>query len=131
MLNKSCPFCKIASDTGHKDILIQNAYGFVVRDRSPVTAGHSLIVPNRHVGSFFDISDDERQALFSLLDLAKANIDAKHQPDTFNIGINDGPAAGQTVPHLHIHLIPRYAKAGVDARGVRWIVPKKAAYTNE
>ena len=50
---------------------------------------------------------------------------------TFNIGINDGPAAGQTVPHLHIHLIPRYAKAGVDARGVRWVVPEKAAYTNE
>jgi diadenosine tetraphosphate (Ap4A) HIT family hydrolase len=131
MLNKSCPFCKIVCDIGYKDILIQNAYGFVVRDRSPVTAGHSLIVPNRHIDSFFDISDEERQALFSLLDLAKLNIDTEYQPDAFTIGVNDGPAAGQTVPHLHIHLIPRYAKDGDDARGVRWVVPEKAVYTNE
>ena len=131
MQNKSCPFCQIASDIGHPDILLHNTFGFVVRDRTPVTSGHSLVVLKRHVASFFDISHDERLALFALLDLAKVNIDAEHQPNTFNIGINDGPAAGQTLPHLHIHLIPRYAEAGVDARGVRWIVPETAAYVNE
>jgi diadenosine tetraphosphate (Ap4A) HIT family hydrolase len=64
-----------------------------------------------------------------LLDQAKINIQAEYQPDGFNIGINDGPTAGQTVPHLHIHLIPRYTEDGVDPRGgVRWLVPDKADY---
>jgi diadenosine tetraphosphate (Ap4A) HIT family hydrolase len=90
--------------------LIKSVNGF------PVTDNHILIIPKRHVGSFFDISDEVRQPLFFLFDFEKANIQAEYQPDDFNIGINDGPVAGQTVPHLHIHLIPRYLEPDVDSR---------------
>ena len=127
--NTSCPFCEIALDASHERLLHQNPFGFVIRDGFPVTEGHSLIIPRRHIASFFDLTEEERPALFALLDLAKAELDELYGPDGFNIGINDGPAAGQTVPHLHIHLIPRYAGEGGDPRGgVRWVVPGKADY---
>jgi diadenosine tetraphosphate (Ap4A) HIT family hydrolase len=88
-----------------------------------------LIIPKRHVGSFFKISQEERDALLDLLDQAKKVIAKELSPDSFNIGINDGPAAGQTVPHLHIHLIPRFKGDQEDPRGgVRWIIPGKAKY---
>ena len=73
-----------------------------------------------------------RDSLLLLLDNAKGAIDAEFYPDSFNIGINDGPSAGQTVPHLHIHLIPRYKNDKADPRGgVRWIIPEKAKYWNK
>jgi diadenosine tetraphosphate (Ap4A) HIT family hydrolase len=103
--------------------------GFVIRDGFPISPGHTLIIPKRHVDSFFEISQEERDALLDLLDQAKKVIDAELSPDSFNIGINDGPAAGQTVPHLHIHLIPRFKGDQDDPRGgVRWIIPEKAKY---
>jgi len=100
-----------------------------VRDAFPISPGHTLIIPKRHIGSFFDISPDEREDLMSLVSTAKAELAAEFKPDGFNIGINDGPVAGQTVPHLHIHLIPRYKGDMGDPRGgVRWIIPDKADY---
>jgi diadenosine tetraphosphate (Ap4A) HIT family hydrolase len=80
----------------------------VIRDGFPVSPGHTLLIPRRHVASFFDLSAAERASLMTLLDWAKAEIEREHRPAGFNIGINDGPAAGQTVSHLHVHLIPRY-----------------------
>ena len=81
------------------------------------------------MGSFFELNTIERDALFNLLDQEKAVLTDKHNPDGFNIGINDGPAAGQTIAHLHIHLIPRYEGDLPDPRGgVRWIIPSKAKY---
>jgi len=128
----SCPFCDVASQTPRSRILTQNQHGFVIRDGFPVTEGHTLIIPKRHVGSFFDITDEERQSLLYLLDQAKRDIQTEFNPDDYNIGINDGPSAGQTVPHLHIHLIPRYVEEGVDPRGgVRWVVPEKADYWSD
>ena len=104
----------------------------VVRDAFPISPGHKLIISKRHVGSFFDLSSDEREDLMSLLASAKANVEAEFKPDGYNIGINDGPAAGQTVPHLHIHLIPRYKGDLPDPRGgVRWIIPDKADYWSQ
>jgi diadenosine tetraphosphate (Ap4A) HIT family hydrolase len=100
-----------------------------VRDAFPISPGHTLIIPKRHIGSFFDLSPDEREDLMSLVSNAKAELATEFKPDGFNIGINDGPVAGQTVPHLHIHLIPRYKGDMADPRGgVRWIIPDKADY---
>jgi diadenosine tetraphosphate (Ap4A) HIT family hydrolase len=94
-----------------------------------VSPGHSLVIPKRHVGSFFETSSEERAALLDLLDQAQAAAKAEFRPDGFNIGINDGASAGQTVPHLHIHLIPRFQGDMPDPRGgVRWVIPEKADY---
>lgn len=121
----SCPFCNAPPDR----ILLGNAHAVVLRDAFPISPGHTLILPRRHVGSFFEATAEERAALLSLLDEAKRALDAEFAPASYNIGINDGPAAGQTIPHLHIHLIPRYEGDCADPRGgVRWIVPGKADY---
>jgi diadenosine tetraphosphate (Ap4A) HIT family hydrolase len=120
-----CPFCCLPDDR----VLAQDAHGKVIRDAYPVSPGHTLVIPHRHVGSFFDLSTEERACLLALLDEARRSIEVEHRPDGYNIGINDGPTAGQTVPHLHIHLIPRYAGDRTDPRGgVRWIFPDKADY---
>ncbi len=123
----TCPFCSLPE----RRIVQSNDIGWVIRDAYPVSPGHTLIIPKRHVGSFFDLTDDERVALLALLTTAKEQIDAEHGPSAYNIGINDGPAAGQTVPHLHIHLIPRYVGDRTDPRGgLRWVIPEKADYWN-
>lgn len=88
-----------------------------------------MVIPKKHIASFFEASKEERHALLALLDEAKLAAAAEFSPDGFNIGINDGVAAGQTVPHLHIHLIPRYSGDLEDPRGgVRWVIPEKADY---
>jgi len=110
--------------------MARNAHGVVIRDAFPVSPGHTLIIPHRHIGSFFELTLPERENLLQLLDQARAELQRSNPvPDGFNVGINDGPAAGQTVPHLHIHLIPRYAGDMADPRGgVRWVIADKAAY---
>jgi diadenosine tetraphosphate (Ap4A) HIT family hydrolase len=85
--------------------------------------------PKRHIGSFFELETAERDALLALLDEAKRELDESKRPDGYNIGINDGAPAGQTILHLHIHLIPRYIGDRADPRGgIRWIMPEKADY---
>jgi diadenosine tetraphosphate (Ap4A) HIT family hydrolase len=122
---KPCPFCRITQER----IVFANELAFVERDRYPLTKGHSLIIPRRHVRSLFDTSEEERLALFELLDRTKADIDQEFGPDGYNIGINDGAPAGQTVMHLHIHVIPRYLGDTSDPRGgIRWMLPERAAY---
>ncbi len=121
----TCPFCTLPADR----ILFADDHALVIRDGFPVSPGHTLVIPRRHVGSFFDITADERASLLRLLDEAKVALDREFAPQGYNIGINDGAAAGQTVPHLHIHLIPRYTDDREDPRGgVRWVVPEKADY---
>jgi diadenosine tetraphosphate (Ap4A) HIT family hydrolase len=121
----TCPFCTLPADR----ILIEDEYAVVIRDGFPVTPGHTLVIPRRHVGSFFETTDGERASLLRLLDEARVALAAELKPDGWNIGINDGAAAGQTVPHLHIHLIPRYRGDREDPRGgVRWVMPEKADY---
>lgn len=121
----SCPFCQLPAER----IEIANLHGMVIRDGFPVSPGHTLIIPRRHLASFFDLEAVERDALMALLEEAKRRCDKEFKPDGFNIGINDGAAAGQTVPHLHIHLIPRYTGDQSDPRGgVRWVLPEKADY---
>ncbi len=125
MPNMTCPFCTLASSR----ILGENEHAVWIRDGFPISPGHSLVISKRHVGSFFAISDDERTAILHLLEKARIAAEVEFVPDGFNIGINDGATAGQTVPHLHVHLIPRYRGDMADPRGgVRWILPEKADY---
>lgn len=125
---QSCPFCTLDA----KRILSQSHHAVVIRDGFPVTKGHTLIIPKRHVNSFFELTDDERVDIFSSLNEVKQGLDYELHPDGYNIGINDGTAAGQTVPHLHIHLIPRYKGDRPDPRGgVRWVIPQNADYWSE
>ena len=101
----------------------------MIRDGYPVSEGHTLIIPKRHIGSYFELTSPEMAAIHDLLRMAKRDLDALYHPDDYNIVINDGPAAGQTVPHVHIHLIPRYKGDVRDPRGgVRWLIPDKADY---
>jgi diadenosine tetraphosphate (Ap4A) HIT family hydrolase len=128
-----CPFCDIAQAesprSNHPRIIAENDYAFIIRDAYPVSSGHSLIIPKRHIGSYFKTSKGEKACIAELLELAKKQLDQEFQPDAYNIGINDGPAAGQTVAHCHLHVIPRYAVEGEDPRGgVRWVVADKADY---
>ncbi|QLI80856.1 HIT family protein [Chitinibacter fontanus] len=120
-----CPFCAMPVER----VIAENESGFVIRDGFPVSPGHTLIIPHRHIGSFFELNQQERDDLFELLDQAKLVLDQEFKPNAYNIGINDGPAAGQTVPHLHIHLIPRFDGDMADPRGgVRYVIPEKADY---
>jgi diadenosine tetraphosphate (Ap4A) HIT family hydrolase len=124
-MSASCPFCCLPPDR----IVDSSQAGFTVRDAFPISPGHTLIVSSRHVDSLFDLTTQERDLLLRLVENAKLVLDREYQPDAYNIGINDGIAAGQTVPHLHIHLIPRFAGDVPDPRGgVRWVIPEKADY---
>ena len=124
----ACPFCTLPSER----LLLRNDAAVVVRDAYPVTPGHTLVIPVRHVASFFDATPSEREAMLALLDKAKQQLQAEFGPAGYNIGINDGAAAGQTIGHLHLHLIPRYPGDRPDPRGgVRWVIPDKADYWTE
>jgi diadenosine tetraphosphate (Ap4A) HIT family hydrolase len=113
-------------------VLFRNGAAVAVRDAYPVTPGHTLVIPMRHVTSFFDATSSERESLLELLDTAKQQLQSQFGPSGYNIGINDGSVAGQTIDHLHIHLIPRYLGDRPDPRGgVRWVIPDKADYWTE
>jgi diadenosine tetraphosphate (Ap4A) HIT family hydrolase len=125
MSDKSCPFCTLPQER----IIQSNATGIAIYDGFPVSAGHMLIIPHRHMSSFFELTFDEQNGLMELMTAAKQLIETQLNPNGYNIGINDGPAAGQTIPHLHIHLIPRYSGDCKDPRGgVRWVIPTHADY---
>ena len=124
-MTSACPFCPVPSER----VLHERDTALAFRDGFPVSPGHTLIIPKRHVASFFEVTNAEREDLMSLLAAARDELDHQFHPAGYNIGINDGTAAGQTVPHLHIHLIPRYPGDLDDPRGgVRWVLPAKAAY---
>jgi len=120
-----CPFCSLSAE----GFVLASEHAIVIRDGFPVSPGHTLIIPRRHVASFFEVTDAERADLMSLLATARDDLERQFGPAGYNIGINDGAAAGQTVPHVHLHLIPRYEGDRDDPRGgVRWVLPDKAAY---
>lgn len=120
-----CPFCHLPPQR----IVRKLGSCLAIADAYPVSLGHMLAMPERHVGSFFETSAEEKASLFRLLKWCRDELSTRHAPAGFNIGINDGAAAGQTVMHLHIHLIPRYVGDKPDPRGgVRWIFPEKADY---
>jgi diadenosine tetraphosphate (Ap4A) HIT family hydrolase len=120
-----CPFCQPDPDR----IVARNEFAIAVTDGFPVNPGHTLIVPLRHVASWFDATPEEQAALFALLAEVRAELDATLHPAGYNIGINVGAAAGQTVMHLHVHLIPRF-DGDVDdpSGGVRFVIPSRGNY---
>jgi diadenosine tetraphosphate (Ap4A) HIT family hydrolase len=121
----ACPFCSM---TGER-IVDRTEFAVAIRDGFPVSPGHTLVIPVRQVGSLFETTDAERADCLALLDRARRIVDGELRPDGNKIGINDGKAAGQTVPHLHIHLIPRYHDDQPHPRaGVRRIFPERARY---
>lgn len=120
-----CPFCHLERNRIH----LENEFATAFFDVFPVTEGHTLVVPKRHVACLFDLSDEEHAAVWKLVMQVRAKLMADLKPDGFNVGLNDGTAAGQTVMHAHVHIIPRRKGDVADPRGgVRWIVPDKAAY---
>lgn len=107
----------------------ENDLVFAIRDGFPVTPGHTLVIPKRLVVDWFEASREEQMAIFELVDVVKAQLDAEFNPDGYNIGMNCGAAAGQTVFHLHVHVIPRYLGDMNDPRGgVRHVIPAKGNY---
>ena len=123
-----CPFCALPRDR----IVLESEHAIALRDRYPVSPSHTLVVPKRHVASFFETTEGEQAALLKLLRIARVDLDQTFEPAGYNVGINDGLAAGQTVMHLHIHLIPRYDGDTEDPRGgVLWVFPHRAAYWKE
>ena len=119
------PFLQIPQEA----LLAFNALAFAIRDGFPVTPGHTLVVPRRLVATWFEATREEQVAMLELVEVLKAQLDAELHPDGYNIGINVGAAGGQTVMHLHLHLIPRFAGDVPDPRGgIRHVIPGKGYY---
>ncbi|HXH22992.1 MAG TPA: HIT family protein [Dehalococcoidia bacterium] len=122
----ACPFCaRIAAG----DVTADNALAVAFPDAFPLTPGHTLVVPRRHEPDFLALSGEERQAVLALAVEVAARLRAERAPDGYNLGVNVGPAGGQTVAHAHLHVIPRYGGDVADPRGgIRWIIPERARY---
>ncbi|HJJ36870.1 MAG TPA: HIT family protein [Methanocorpusculum sp.] len=123
MTGESCPFCSCDR------ILFENAFAYVREDAYPVSPGHLLIISKRHVSDWFSLSAEEQRAMIELLDRAKTYLDSRYHPDGYNAGVNCGEAAGQTVFHVHLHLIPRYAGDCPEPRGgIRGAIRSRQSY---
>ena len=118
----TCVFCE---ETGY----LESELLFARFDKFPVSTGHTLIIPCRHTETWFDLTKAEQVEVIDLIDKVKAHLDAEYAPDGYNIGMNCGQIAGQTVPHAHIHVIPRYTNDVDNPRGgVRGVIPDKQQY---
>lgn len=120
-----CPFCHLPESR----VWLTTPLCAALFDGYPVAEGHALVIPRRHVASLFDLPPEEFADAWTLVTRVRAELAERFHPDSFNVGVNDGPAAGQTVPHAHIHVIPRKNGDVVDPRGgIRWVIPGKANY---
>jgi diadenosine tetraphosphate (Ap4A) HIT family hydrolase len=99
------------------EVLLENALAYVRHDNNSLSRGHVLVIPKRHVASFFDMTAEEQSAVLALLTKIQKSIQKQHSPDGYNIGVNVGKAGGQSRMHVHLHLIPRYAGDVADPRG--------------
>ena len=121
----SCIFC----DTEKLDIKLENDLAFAIFDKYPVSIGHMLVIPKRHFKNFFDALEEEILAMYDLIHKCKELLEERYNPDGYNIGINVNEAAGQTVMHLHIHIIPRHTGDVEDPRGgIRNLKPQLVPY---
>ena len=121
-----CVFCDRLS---LGDFVAENDLAVAFLDAFPLSEGHCLIVPRRHEADFLALTPEEQAAVWALVPAVRRHIEADRLPDGYNIGINVGEAAGQTVAHAHLHVIPRYRADVPDPRGgIRWVIPAKARY---
>lgn len=122
----NCPFCNPDSNI---KLIVESATAFAIYDGYPVSEGHALIIPKKHCANYFDLTFKEQSACWFVVNKVKQIISESFKPDGFNIGINVGAKAGQTVPHIHIHLIPRYqGDVEIPEGGVRGVIPHKKNY---
>ena len=125
MSTKACPFCNLEPDR----IWVQTDSAIAFLDGFPVSPGHTLIIPDQHIGALMELPETDLNEIWSLVAHVRLLLIEKYKPNGFNIGVNEGLAAGQTIPHAHIHIIPRYNHDVPDPRGgVRWVIPRKAKY---
>jgi diadenosine tetraphosphate (Ap4A) HIT family hydrolase len=124
-VNVSCPFCRLRPE----QIVHANAHALAFRDIYPLTPGHTLVVPKQHATSVFDLPEEAGDALWRLVRAVREQLVRELGAEGFTVGLNDGKAAGQTVGHAHIHVIPRRKGDVPDPRGgIRWVIPERAAY---
>ena len=122
----SCLFCILSPSS----VVDASELTVTIRDAYPVSPGHTLLIPRRHIAQLFEASDAEILALLHAARRAKAELDVELHPDGYNLGVNCGVAVGQTVPHLQLHLIPRFHGDVPDPRGgIRHCIPGKGFYT--
>ena len=124
----ACPFCSLDADR----IIEADTFAVVISDAFPVSPGHTLIIPRRHVADPFELLVPEIRSICRLIRLSRKRLDAECSPQGYNIGINAGKVAGQTIMHVHVHLIPRYAGDLADPTGgIRNVIPGKGRYGME
>ncbi len=125
MDNMTCLFCEIPKER----IILENELAFAIFDGFAVSPGHTLIISKRHVASYFELSEREILAIHNLLPKVKSFIEQRYTPSGYNIGINVGESAGQSIFHVHVHIIPRYKGDVKNPRGgVRGVIPSKQNY---
>ena len=121
----ACAFCRLTQER----VFVEAGTTRAFLDAYPVIESHTLVIPKRHVASIFDLPPEELAAVWAQVSTVRRVLAKKYSPDGFNIGVNDGEAAGQTVAHAHIHVIPCHKGDAPDPRGgIRWIIPEKAKY---
>lgn len=126
---KECSFCNIEKLINSDRIVYQDSTWIAIYDNYPVSKGHVLLIPKRHCASYFDLNFIELESVSVTIGIIKKLLDKKFNPDGYNIGMNCGEAAGQTVMHCHIHIIPRYNGDCENPRGgVRGVIPSKQNY---
>ncbi len=120
-----CPFCELNA----ADVIAASEFAFAFRDRYPVAEYHTLVIPRRHVASLFELDAYELADVWALVAEVRQTLAEEFEIEAFNVGVNDGLPAGQTVLHAHVHVIPRAYGDSDDPRGgIRWVIPDKARY---
>jgi diadenosine tetraphosphate (Ap4A) HIT family hydrolase len=121
-----CPFCEKIEC---REFAFEDGLAVAFPDAYPLSPGHTLIVPRRHERNYFDLTDAEEVSIWQIMRTVRAELDERLSPQGYNVGINVGRAGGQTVDHVHVHVVPRYAGDVNDPRGgIRWVIPAKALY---
>ena len=122
-MKPGCPFCE------PRELLFENDLAFAIYDRYPVSPGHILVIPKRHFPDIFEATPDELRALAGIMRRVKEFAESEFEPDGYNIGINRGRMAGQSIMHVHVHFIPRYSGDRRDPTGgIRGVIPRKLKY---